>query len=184
MRKKAWKEKQNFLHGDTSKPLPEQITWSSAFLISFQEASTLERITAGKVERRFETRWKPPEANCLKLNVDASFNTNLNKFSVGGVVRDNQGRLLLVFGKHINQPLSMVHGELLAIREGVNLLYEKNFRDVQVATDSLLAVQAVTANQENLGYEGLCAKDIRRRFQKPTVSDFSHVSRSANRISP
>ncbi|XP_073138224.1 uncharacterized protein [Henckelia pumila] len=140
------------------------------------------KIPGVSVKESGETMWKPPDFNCLKLNVDASFNTNLNMFSVGGVVRDNQGRLLLAFGKQINQPLSVVHGELLAIREGVKLIYEKSFIDIHVVTDSLLAVQAVMAEQKNLGYEGLCAKDIKRKLKKPVVSDFFHVSRSANRV--
>lgn len=63
----------------------------------------------------------------------------------------------MAFGKQINQPISVVHGGLLAIREGVELIHEKDFRDVEVVTYSLLAVQAVTNNYENLGYEGIIA---------------------------
>lgn len=58
------------------------------------------------------------------------------------MIRDRQGRLLLAFGKQITQPLSVVPGELLAILEGVKLIYERNFWDMQIATDSLLSVQA------------------------------------------
>ncbi|XP_075515385.1 uncharacterized protein LOC142550029 [Primulina tabacum] len=75
-----------------------------------------------------------------------------------------KGRLLLAFGKQINQPLSVVHGELLAIREGILLIHDKGFTDVQVASDSLLAVQAVTTEQEDLGYIGLCATAIRKHM--------------------
>ncbi|XP_073137880.1 uncharacterized protein [Henckelia pumila] len=134
-----------------------QITWSSAFLTNFQETKKMEKIPGVSVKESGET-------------------------VVGGVVRDNQGRLLLAFGTQINQPLSVVHGKLLAIRKGVKLIYEKSFRDVHVLTDSFLVVQAVTADQENLGHEGLCAKDIKRKLKKPVVSNFFHVSRSANRV--
>lgn len=61
--------------------------------------------------------WKPPSSCTFKLNVDVAVNENRQQFSIGGTVRDNQGHLLLAFGKHINQPISVVHGELMAIRE-------------------------------------------------------------------
>lgn len=96
----------------------------------------------------------------FKANVDAAVIEDKHQYSIDGAVRDNQGRLLLVFGKQITQPISVVHGELLAIREGIILLYDRGFTDVQVATDFLLALQAVTTNQEDLGYTGLCAAEI------------------------
>lgn len=65
------------------------------------------------------------------------------------VLRDSQGRLLLAFDKHINQPISVVHDERLTIREGVNILCENNFSDVQVATNSLLTMQTVSVMQKN-----------------------------------
>lgn len=59
------------------------------------------------------------------------------------------------FGKQITQPLSVVHGELLVVLEGVKLLYENNFLNVLVETNSLYAMQAVTTDEDNLGYVGV-----------------------------
>lgn len=88
----------------------------------------------------------------------------------------------MAFRKQINHPLNVVHGELLAIREGINLLYEKDLRDVQVASDSLLAVQAVTTNQEDLGYIGYCTTYIIELMKLPVIYELIHVCRSANKI--
>ncbi|XP_073137538.1 uncharacterized protein [Henckelia pumila] len=177
-----WKKKMNFTHGDRAKPLIEQISWSSSFLSNFREACASKSLSDVSNRRGLEKVWKPSDLGCLKLNVDASVNTNSNKFSVGGVVHDNQGRLLLAFGKQINQPISVVHGELLAIQDGLNLLYEHNFINVHVVSNSLLSVQTVTAEQEHLGYEGICVKDIGQRLKQLVASKFYHVSRSANRV--
>ncbi|XP_073133795.1 uncharacterized protein [Henckelia pumila] len=123
-----------------------------------------------------------PKLGTLNLNVDASINEELNQYIIVGVVRDDQSRLLLTFGKQITKPLSVVHGELLAIKEGVNLLYEKKFNDVQVESDSLLAMQTVTTKMVNLGYVGLCATETRLRIQQPKITKVIHVRRSVNRV--
>ncbi|XP_073049043.1 uncharacterized protein [Primulina eburnea] len=116
----------------------------------------------------------------LKLNTDACVNKEADWYSIGGVLRDHQGRLLLAFGNRISQHISVVHGELLAVLEGVKLLYEKNFNNVLVETDFLLAVQAVAATQDDLNYVCLCATDIGERFRNLAISYFTHVYRSAN----
>ncbi|XP_075491149.1 uncharacterized protein LOC142529488 [Primulina tabacum] len=177
-----WKEKQNFIHGDRTKPMAENICWSSTMLCEFRKTRKLVKISNQSVVANSERKWTPPGRCTLKLNVDAAFNEDKQQYSAGGVIRDSQSRLLLAFGKQINQPLSVLHGELLAIREGIKLLYEKDFQDVQVESYSLLAVQAVTAHQEDLSYIDSCAADIRARIQAPIISKLSHVRRSANKV--
>ncbi|XP_073304541.1 uncharacterized protein [Primulina huaijiensis] len=110
-----------------------------------------------------EKTWKPPRSSTLKLNVDAIVDEDQNLYSVGGVVRDTQGQLLLAFGKQINQPISVAH-------------------DVQVASDSLLTVQAVITKQEYLSYIGFCTAEIIKNLKAPMVSDIIHERRSANKV--
>ncbi|XP_073017958.1 uncharacterized protein [Primulina eburnea] len=145
-------------------------------------ARAKEKIEEASLRQNSEKVWKPPASCALKLNVDVAVNEVRHQFGIGGVIRDNQGRLLLAFGKQINQPISVVYGELLAIREGIILLYDRGFSDVQVATDSQLAVQAVTTNQEDLGYIGFCVADIRERLKTPVISEIIHVRSSTNKV--
>ncbi|XP_075486202.1 uncharacterized protein LOC142525796 [Primulina tabacum] len=178
----VWREKQNFLHSDKKKPLAADVSWSTTLLSDFRNTRKKEKIADIPLKGNQEKIWTPPRHCSFKLNVDAAVNMESHKFSIGGVVRDNQGRLLLAFGKQINQPLSVVHGELLTIREGILLLYDKGFSDVQVASDSLLAVQAVTTEQDDLGYIGICATDIKERLKRPAISECIHVCRSSNNV--
>ncbi|PKU73176.1 hypothetical protein MA16_Dca021367 [Dendrobium catenatum] len=48
--------------------------------------------------RESETSWHPPPLDWIKINVDASL-LDSNLASIGVVVRDSKGRLLLAFGK-------------------------------------------------------------------------------------
>lgn len=58
----------------------------------------------------------------------------------------------------------------------------KEFKDVQVATDSILAVQAVTTNQEDISYVGICAEEISSLLKIHVVLDIIHACRSANKV--
>lgn len=109
-------------------------------------------------------------------------NEDRHEYSISGAVRDTQCQFLLAFGKQINKPISVVHGEILAILEGINLLYEKEFRDVQVGTDSLLTMQTITTKHEDLSYIVFCAVEVRDRMTKPVASELIHVHSSANKV--
>lgn len=78
-----------------------------------------------------------------------------HSYCVGGVLRNHDGNMLLAFGHNICKPLSVVHGELIAIREGLKIVSEKIFQNINVMTNSLLVVQEVTDSSEDLGYTGL-----------------------------
>ncbi|XP_073153880.1 uncharacterized protein [Henckelia pumila] len=150
--------------------------WSSVLLTDFRKFKYLDRKNVVIAGARRDRKWVAPPHNAFKLNTYATINSHLNRASVGGLLRDCQGRLLLAFGKQITQPLSVVHGELLAIKEGVKLLYEMGFINVHIESDSLLAVQAVTTNQKNLGYVGDCAQEITSLLKEPIIAGISHIN--------
>ncbi|XP_073049440.1 uncharacterized protein [Primulina eburnea] len=163
-------------------PIPAANVCDSLFWRYDTKARAKEKIREATPRNKSEKVWKPPVSCTLKLNVDAAVNEDRHQFGIGGAVRYNQGRLMLAFGKQINQPISVVHGELLEIRENIILLYDRCFSDVQVATDSQLAVLAVTTNEDDLGYNGICAVDIRERLKTPVISEIIHVRSSANKV--
>ncbi|XP_075521069.1 uncharacterized protein LOC142554268 [Primulina tabacum] len=123
-------EKQKFLHGDKWKPAIENIPWSScsAMLSEFQKARIMETIACPSERGSQEKTWKPPRSSTLKFNVDVAVDEDRNQYSVDGVVRDIQGRLLLAFGKQINQPIFVAHVEFLAIQKALNSFMRNVFK--------------------------------------------------------
>ncbi|XP_073019474.1 uncharacterized protein [Primulina eburnea] len=175
-----WKERQNLIHDDSRPRMAGDVSWSLSLLTEFQKAKAIDQHSVSGHSTRDDRRWMAPDAGTFKLNVDACVNDISSQYSIAGVLRDCQGRLLLAFGKQISQPLSVAHGELLAIREGVKLVYEMNFRDFLVVSDSVLAVQAVNAVQDDLGYVGACASDIKILVQAPFISGIIYEPRLSN----
>ncbi|XP_073153896.1 uncharacterized protein [Henckelia pumila] len=93
----CWKEKQKYIHGDRTKYIIDNISWGHAMLQKFRGAKNMGKFNAIETRNKSEAVWIAPDFDKLKLNVDASVNKNLNKATVGGVLRDYQGRLLMAF---------------------------------------------------------------------------------------
>lgn len=115
----VWRTRHNYIHSDKRNPMTMDIGWCATFLHDFRKARISKLLPMVLERGRPEMNWKPPSSSSLKFNIDAKVNKDMHLYSIGGVVRDKQGGLLLAFGKQINQPISVVHGELLAIREGI-----------------------------------------------------------------
>lgn len=59
----------------------------------------------------------PPATSQIKINVDGSFLDSSSKGGIGGVFSDSKGKVPFQFSKKVYID-SVVHAELLAIREG------------------------------------------------------------------
>ncbi|XP_073270345.1 uncharacterized protein [Primulina huaijiensis] len=150
------------------------------FLGEYKSAKCMERPTSDPTIAESPTRWLPPPSEFLRLDVDASYSTNLNTYAIRGAVRDHQGKLICAFGNKIKQPLSVTHGELIALYEALKTLYDKNCQGVHVTSDFLLAVLAVNKPHEDFGYMGTIATEIGELTKGPMVSHLFHIKRSAN----
>ncbi|XP_075524301.1 uncharacterized protein LOC142556702 [Primulina tabacum] len=114
------------------------------------------------------------------MDVDACYNEHTHRYSIGGVIRNHEGQPVLVFGNKIEKPSYVLYAELLAILQGLNISKTHNLRLPYISSDSLLAVQAILGEEENLSYAGALAIDIRRLLALQGRPTLSHVRRSAN----
>ncbi|XP_073130037.1 uncharacterized protein [Henckelia pumila] len=141
-------------------------------LSSVQQGSSLDSLS----------RWEVPPEGQLRLNVDASFNEIDNRGGIGGVIRNHLGQPLVAFGNSISMPESVVMGELLAIKEGIRIVRDKDFKQVIISSDFLFVGQAVTESYKDLSYVGVCAKEIDTMCVDLGILSVFHVRRSANSV--
>ncbi|XP_073282893.1 uncharacterized protein [Primulina huaijiensis] len=177
-----WKERTSLLHTERGSTRSKSIGWCMDFLGEYQSTKCMERPTSDSTIVESLTRWLPPPTGYLRLDVDASYNTNINAYEIGGAVRDHQGKMICAFGQKIKQPLSVTHGELIALHEGLKILGDRNYQGVYVASNSLLTVQAVTKLYEDFGYMGTIAAETGELMKGPMVSHLYHIKRSANTV--
>lgn len=88
------------------------------------------------------------------------------------------GREVLINIDIIPYSGSLVIGELIAIKEGIKIVQNKDFQKVIMYSNSFFAVQVVTALVDDPIYVGLCALDIQSLSSKLDIISISHVKRT------
>ena len=109
-----------------------------------------------KVETASATGWKKPPSGSIKLNVDAAFATVVKEARLGLVIRDSRGEVLWSAVKRVDQVYSPLQAELLAILFGLEEIAGFTSQDVEVESDSLLAISEVkNINNSSCEWEGI-----------------------------
>ncbi|XP_075475623.1 uncharacterized protein LOC142507687 [Primulina tabacum] len=176
----VWHARTHLLHDRGLKSDRLDVEWSESLLRDYQSAQ--ESLNSGH-KRSLATplvRWTRPQVDQRRLEVDAAVNEATDNYSIGGTVRDHEGHILIAFGRKISKPLSVVHGELVATREGLRVIQEQYFNIHEITNDSLLAVQAVTNPAEDFSYTGAIALDINGLLLGQHKITLRHVRRSKN----
>ncbi|XP_073025263.1 uncharacterized protein [Primulina eburnea] len=176
----VWHERLQILHKDKRNLATGDTYWSIHLLNDYKEARTalsIEPTLSSYINKR---SWKKPDINQLRLETDATYNENSNSFSVGGVIRDHEGKIVLAFGHQIKKTTSVVYAELEAMREGLRKAKEFSLQIQEVTSGSLLALQTVTSPVEDLSYTGVIAHEVRRLLMDFCGITVNHVRRSAN----
>lgn len=89
-----------------------------------------------------EQKWRPPEKDELKLNVDASVFCEADSFTIGMVLRDYRGHFIAGRNMRMVKPASVFEAETIGVLEALSWLLSSTTQRVTVETDSLLTVQA------------------------------------------
>ncbi|XP_073042029.1 uncharacterized protein [Primulina eburnea] len=175
-----WQARTRLLHNEGLKSDRVDVEWSESLLRDYQSAQESLNVAPQRSLEPSLARWQRPMEDQRRMEVDAAVNEATDNYSIGGIVRDHAGHILLAFGRKIPKPVSVVHGELVAIQEGLRVIQEQNLTIHDITTDSLLAVQAVTNPEEDFSYTGAIAMDINRSLLGQQKISLRHVRRSAN----
>ncbi|XP_073037138.1 uncharacterized protein [Primulina eburnea] len=124
-------------------------------------------------------RWLCPPPGCFKLNVDGSSRGNPGESSVGGVVRDSSGRVVLSFSEFIGVGTN-VRAELWAVWRGLLICSDLGLFPLWVETDSQISLQILRSRR--------CHWDLHHTVTRILVLlrgravHFSHIFREGNSV--
>ncbi|XP_037467265.1 uncharacterized protein LOC119339240 [Triticum dicoccoides] len=129
---------------------------------------------------------KKPKAVRLKLNFDGSSKYGESRYAsvgaFGGVFRDLEGRFVLGYAGRIGNATSSV-AELVALKRGLELALQNEWRDICIEGDCKAAVEAITsrvrvrASKDKEQFRAITA--MLPRLRKVTVT---HVGRKRNTV--
>lgn len=103
-------------------------------------------------------QWSPPPAHLVKYNCDGSFKDG--KASIGVLGRNNIGTIIDGHGCLVKAS-SPLHAEVLAIREGCSLAYQRNFHSAYIESDSLVAISLASSDTTPPWHVAAVVEDIR-----------------------
>lgn len=87
--------------------------------------------------------WKPPAANMIKVNVDASFLYSNGSSKSGMVSRNVTGKILCYGTSTFDTTVSPLHAELNVVLNGLILAESQGYDHIILETDSLVVVQEI-----------------------------------------
>ncbi|XP_057426454.1 uncharacterized protein LOC130719872 [Lotus japonicus] len=76
-----------------------------------------------------QRNWVPQAAGIVKLNIDVSFRETQQCMRSGGLLRDDQSRWIFGFHSHHDGGNPLLY-EALALKQGLELIWERGYRDV------------------------------------------------------
>ncbi|XP_071927124.1 uncharacterized protein [Coffea arabica] len=127
-----------------------------------------------------EEEWKPPTRGTIKINSDAAFSKNMGRTGIGVVARNAKGELMKAWARAELKHSEPQVEEAVAIRMGMQMAWEANWRTVEFQSDCKEVVDMINKEDEQQTRIAIILKDIanmRCLFEQCT---FSFVHRSGN----
>ncbi|XP_060962076.1 uncharacterized protein LOC133032219 [Cannabis sativa] len=127
-------------------------------------------------------RWTKPEANKIKINVDAALFPQDNSYGFGIVARDSSGSLIEAQTRYFGGVYDAEVVEAMGVKEALSWIKSKNWSDVEIETDSMLTVQGIRSNYTLNSIFGLIIHDCQLLFSSLNNVRICFIRRSANRV--
>ncbi|XVF80384.1 hypothetical protein PTKIN_Ptkin15bG0065700 [Pterospermum kingtungense] len=125
-------------------------------------------------------RWQPSRAGFIKINVDVAYDQICGSAAVAVVARDSLGQVVHYSSRYIRRVHNVLHSELEAINVGPELALFNNLKNVEVESDSLMAIQEVTKSYSTFCEFGSLIYDTCSLSEMLGGVHFMHISRKFN----
>lgn len=117
---------------------------------------------------------------CLK--VDGSSRGNPRPADFGGLVRNDMGGFIVGFSGSVGF-YEILQAELLAIFHGLQISWERGFKQVVLYSDSMLALGLVRVSWSRFHLYVALLRSIQLLLQKPWQVVLNHILREGNALS-
>ncbi|KAM6569095.1 hypothetical protein CsatB_017080 [Cannabis sativa] len=165
-------------------PLVEEIVTSAkltlANWINAQNRFQTTPISHSRVDNN--EHWTPPSFQKLKVNVDGAIFQQEERFGAGMVARTSAGALLEARQTSFSGVVAPIMAEAVGIKETLNWIKSKGWRDVIVETDCLNVVNDINSNKPMISPYGFVIHDCKALLVDLLSVSIVFVKRSANKV--
>lgn len=159
--------------------------WSNKFFTDWNSATSRRNNRQNsdtKISPQLPQKWKPPDFECMKLNVDASVRVGASDFSIGLIIRDHRAHFVAGKVMCIARTGTVLEAEATAILEGLKWIVSMQYSNVMIESDSLISVNAIQNRSENFLEVGHLFEDCRAYLHSRGDLSISFVKRQANKV--
>jgi len=133
--------------------------------------------------------WHPPPKGYLKCNIDGASKNNLGTTDYGGVLRDEEGKIIFSFHYNLGKATKNM-AELMAFDKCLEILKLNHSSNVLIEADSEISINEVKKMSYGTTQERVSKHwrliQVYQRIQKHLLSlqtvSFNHVWRKANKL--
>ncbi|KAI8538402.1 hypothetical protein RHMOL_Rhmol09G0100000 [Rhododendron molle] len=124
------------------------------------------------------SKWVPPNAGNIKLNVDGCWYNAERNAGIGGIFRDNHGTWTLGFYGTMKAE-SSTEAEIWSIYRGLTIILERGLANVDIESDSPVAVNIINAGNPGNHPQSIIINDAKMLLLQ-TGPTLTHIFRAAN----
>ena len=146
-----------------------------------QEFQQVQHYPSKKVHAQ-RPRWKPPNADLVKVNFDGAIFEDLRAAGIGVAIRNEHGEVVVALAEQILIPDFVFTLETLAARHAVLFAQELGLRHVVFEGDSESSIHAISNRLLLHSSCGHIIHDILLFSQSFQSFSFSHVCREGNAL--
>ena len=169
-----------------SPPCFAQLPWSArsplTFLSSRPTTFFLSSAAPPFEPRRVTVRWQRPSRGWFKLNFDGSvYDDGSKRASIGGVIRDSNGRIFLAFAETTEHaPVGVV--EARALIRGLRLALSCYMGRLVVEGDDLVLVRLLREEDTYMRIPPTMLQEIRVLLGRFSAYQVQHIYREGNQV--
>ncbi|KAL8121049.1 hypothetical protein AgCh_017989 [Apium graveolens] len=132
--------------------------------------------------RRTATKWQAPREGRLKVNVDAHVVAGCPWFSCGLVLRNHAGKFIRARTHKFIGAVPVIEAEVTGVWEAIKWVKSLGLQNVDIESDSLVAVQAINNAVENLLEVGVVMQACSRVLKSRKDIVVSFIKKQANKV--
>ena len=126
--------------------------------------------------------WSCPPRGFVKLNVDASFDHDLLRGTMGTVLRDEKGRFIAGGNRKIDYCADVLMAEASALKFGITLAQRAGCNRLIINSDNLEVIDTMKNGGQSAGAAAAIFDDCFHYACDFVATRFEHCNRVANKV--
>ena len=127
-------------------------------------------------------RWAPPIGDCVKINVDASFDPDILRGTTGAVIRDKKGKFIAACNACLDMVQDVLSAEALALKHGLFLAESMGCNRVAVSSDNSELIEIMKNERPPTGIAAAIYHDFFSMESDFVRIKYEHANRETNSV--